>query len=59
MPNSELLQDLEQQTTNELLKSLLEVHDPLSGVSQERKVSALVVKLDEILKERLHETPTH
>ena len=59
MPKSKLLADLKQQTTNELLKSLLEVHDPTSNVSQEQKVSALVAKLDENSKERLHETPTH
>jgi hypothetical protein len=59
MPKSKLLQDFEKQTTNKLLKALLEVHNPSPGMPQEQKISILVAKLEEIFGERLNETHQH
>jgi hypothetical protein len=59
MSKSKLLEDLSQQTTDELLKALLEVHNPSPDISQEQKISILVAKLDEIFKERSNATRTN
>ncbi|MBI4738250.1 hypothetical protein HY772_01590 [Candidatus Woesearchaeota archaeon] len=59
MPKSKLLEDFKQQTKDELLRALLEVHDPSPNTSQEQKVSILVAKLEEIFKGRLNETTSN
>ena len=59
MSKSKLLEDLRQQTTDELLKALLEVHNPSPDISQEQKISVLVAKFEEIFKERSNATRTN
>ena len=59
MPKSKLLEDFEKQTTNKLLKALLEVHNPSPQMTQEQKISILVAKLEEIFVGRLNETRKH
>jgi hypothetical protein len=59
MPKSKLLEDFEKQTTNKLLKALLEVHNSSPEISQEEKISILVAKMEEIFGGRLNETLKH
>jgi hypothetical protein len=59
MVKSKLLEDFKNQTTNELLKSLLEVHNPSPEIPQEQKISILVAKLEEIFGGRLNESHKH
>ena len=59
MTKPKLLEELEKQTANELLKALLAVHNPSPEMSQEQKVSILVTKLEEIFEGRLDETNKH
>jgi hypothetical protein len=59
MPKSKLLEDFKQQTKDELLKALLEAHDSSPNASQDRKISVLVAKLEEIFRGRLNETASN
>jgi hypothetical protein len=59
MPKSKLLEDLEKQTTNKLLKSLIEVYKPSSETTQDQKTLSLVNKLRETYEGRLNETHKH
>ncbi len=59
MPTSKLLEEFEKQTTNNLLKALLEVHNPSPEMPQEQKISILVAKLEEIFGGRLNEAHKH
>ncbi len=59
MSKSKLLENFKQLTTDQLLKALLEVHEPSPDISQEQKVSIVAAKLEEIFKDRLNETHTN
>ncbi len=55
MPESKLLDDFQKDVKEDLLKSLLEVHDSSPGTSQEEKVAILVSELEEIFRGKLND----
>jgi hypothetical protein len=51
-----IIEEFKNETTNELLKALLEVHTTTPETSQDEKMLILVSKLDEIFRGRQNET---